>query len=570
MVHSAYYTLDEQLVFRMKKNNLPVLLIGTLLLSLVFMFPYLSNDLSLEHDTLFHLSRIEGLAQSFRSGKLFPDIYTLKNDGFGYGSALFYCDLFLVPAALLYLAGFEVAIGYKVTVFLFTWISGMSMALLLKKLRQNNLICLFGALCYLFSNYRITDVYVRGALGEVIAMAFIPLILYGFVDLFLEDEPQIQMLIAGFTGVALSHNLTLLLSGIGFVALMIIYYRKMTFSRIIKLMQAGLITIGLCAWFLFPMLEQTSFQSYYLHYYASSSDLASHALMSWQYLINETIFGLSGNYYTYDQMMVVTPGLALMFLPVLCLFDIHDKDRMIHFGRKCAALGIFFALLCSDFVPWDMLSFLRIMQFPWRWMTLACVFLAVGASVGCARILHHYRKGTIILFVLILFNGIYLLFPVMDRTIVIHNDTTYEELLRGSIVDPYYGNTSYNRIEVAGADYLPQGFLDYKNASRCITDLSGNEITCAVEKTDSLSFSAPENTTVLVPLTSYKGYQIHSGDQKLKWTTVSGRLSFNTENYTEFTVVYEKTILHRFSIGLSLTTLFLLFLNKIQRKKAAE
>ena len=202
--------------------------------------------------------------------------------------------------------------------------------------------------------------------------------------------------------------------------------------------------------------------------------------MSWQYLINETIFGLSGNYYTYAQMMEVTPGLALMFLPVLCLFDIHDKDRMIHFGRKCAVLGIFFALLCSDFVPWDMLSFLRIMQFPWRWMTLACVFLAVGASVGCARILHHYRKGTIILFVLILFNGIYLLFPVMDRTIVIHNDTTYEELLRGSIVDPYYGNTSYNRIEVAGADYLPQGFLDYKNASRCITDLSGNEITCAV------------------------------------------------------------------------------------------
>ena len=226
MVHSAHHTLDEQLVLRMKKKNLIVLLFGTLLLTLVFMFPYLSNDLSLEHDTLFHLSRIEGLAQSFRSGKLFPDIYPLKNDGFGYASALFYCDLFLVPAALLYLSGFEVAIGYKVTIFLFTWLSGMSMALLLKKLRQNNLVCLFAALLYLFCNYRITDVYVRGALGEVIAMAFIPLILYGFIDLFLEDEPHIKVLILGFTGVALSHNLTLLLCGIGFAVLLVIYWKQ--------------------------------------------------------------------------------------------------------------------------------------------------------------------------------------------------------------------------------------------------------------------------------------------------------------------------------------------------------
>ena len=169
-------------------------------------------------------------------------------------------------------------------------------------------------------------------------MAFLPLVIAGFVDLFLEDEPDTKMLIIGFSGLALSHNLTLLLSGIGFVVLMILHYRTITWLRIKKLIQAAFITLGLCAWFLFPMLEQTSFQPYYLHYYASSSDLASHALMSWQYLINETIFGLSGNYYSYDQMMVVTPGLALMFLPVLCLFDIHDKDRMIHFGRKCAIL----------------------------------------------------------------------------------------------------------------------------------------------------------------------------------------------------------------------------------------
>ncbi len=546
----------------MKKKNLLVLLIGTLLLSLVFMFPYCSNDLSLEHDTLFHLSRIEGLAHSFKSGKLFPDIYPLKNDGFGYASALFYCDLFLVPAALLYLAGFEVAIGYKVTLFLFTWLSGISMALLLKKLRQNNLICLFGALLYLFSNYRITDVYVRGALGEVMAMAFIPLILYGFIDLFLEETPHIKVLILGFAGVALSHNLTLLISGIGFLALMMIYCRKITFNRIKKLIQAGLMTIGLCAWFLFPMLEQTAFQPYYLHYYASSSDLKSHALMSWQYLINETIFGISGNQYAYEQIMVVTPGLALLFLPGLFFFDISKKDKTTRFGLVCVLSGYFFALLCSDLVPWDKLNLLRIMQFPWRWMTLSCVFLSVAAAIGCGRIFQNHHKPLLILLILTLMNGVHLLLPVLDRTFVIHNSTTYEELLNGSIIDPYYGNTSYNRIEVAGADYLPQGFLDYRNASRCVTDLEGNELTCTVEKTDSLSFSAPENTNVLVPLTAYKGYHVYSGDQEIKWTTVSGRISFNTADYTDFIVVYEKTPLQLFSLALSCTVILVFILQR--------
>ena len=544
----------------MKKKNLFVLLSGTLLLTLVFIFPYLSNDLSLEHDTLFHLSRIEGLAQSFKSGKLFPDIYPLKNDGFGYASALFYCDLFLVPAALLYLAGFEVAIGWKVTIFLFTWLSGMSMALLLKKLRQNNLVCLFGSLLYLFSNYRITDVYVRGALGEVIAMAFIPLILYGFVDLFLEDEPHIKILILGFAGVALSHNLTLLLCGIGFAALMVIYWKQMTSVRIRKLIQAALITIGLCAWFLFPMLEQTSFQSYYLHYYASSSDLCSHALMGWQYLVNETIFGLSGQQYTYDQTMVVTPGLALLFLPGLFMFDISKKDRYTQFAMVCALTGYFFTLLCSDIVPWDKLTLLRIMQFPWRWMTLSCVFLAIGASVGCARILQNHRKLMIFLFILVLSNSVHLLLPVLNRTLVIHNDTTYEELLNGSIIDPYYGNTSYNRIEVAGADYLPQGFLDYKNASHCITDLSGNEIDCYVQKGTSMSFTAPENTKIIVPLTAYKGYHVYHDHTEIKWNTVAGRISLDTGTTTDLTIVYKKTAVHQISILITLFTLiFIIF-----------
>ncbi len=549
----------------MKKNSL-LIVAGCLILSLLFMFPYLSNELSLEHDTLFHLSRIEGLAQSFQSGKLFPDIYPLKNDGFGYASALFYCDFFLIPAALLYNAGLGVAACYKITVFLATFVSALSMSYLLIKTKHSEVSSLLGAALYLFSSYRITDVYVRGALGEVIAMAFIPLILLGTYELLIESKTKSSALVLGFTSVALSHNLTLFLCVIGFAGLILLNIKHLTIEKVKSIAKSALISIGLSAWFLFPMLEHTSFQEYYLHYYASSSDLASHSLASWQYLINETIFGLSGNQLAVDQAMVVTPGILLLFLPVLFLFDIRkNKDKTDDFVKICCILGYLFAFFSSSLLPWDKLFSLRILQFPWRFMTLACVLLAFAS----AHILYRIDKkeyAALGLLALTLINGAYLLAPCLNRPTVIQNNTTYEELLSGSIIDPYYANTSYNRIEVAGADYLPVGFLDYKNASHCITDLSGNEISCDIQKGDSFTFTAPKHTEIIVPLTAYKGYHVYSGNEEIAWTTVEGRISFNTQNFTEFTIVYEKTMMHKGAIAVSLITLFGCLLSKKKRR----
>ena len=66
------------------------------------MFPYLTNNLGLEHDTMFHLSRIEGYAKAISNFDFIPNIYPLKNDGFGYGSPMFYSDILLLFPAILY------------------------------------------------------------------------------------------------------------------------------------------------------------------------------------------------------------------------------------------------------------------------------------------------------------------------------------------------------------------------------------------------------------------------------------------------------------------------------------
>lgn len=550
----------------MKKNERLFIGIGCLTLTILFMLPYLGNELSIEHDTLFHLSRIEGLAQSFQSGKLFPDIYPLKNDGFGYASALFYCDFFLVPAALMYNAGCGVALCYKVTIFLATLISSWSMAMLLHQTKHSVMTSLLASALYLFCNYRITDVYVRGALGEVIALAFIPFILLGAYELFVEKTPKIRTLVIGFTGVALSHNLSLLLSCTGFAVLLLVHLKSMNKQRWIALMKAAMISIGLSAWFLFPMLEQTAFQKYYLHYYAANSDLTSHAMMGWQYLINQTVFGVSSNQLGPNEAMVVTPGLFLLFLPVLLLFDVQEKNNRDQFILTCCLVGYGFAFLVSDIFPWEHMSIFRIMQFPWRFMTLACPLLTLASAHALQKI-KASGFSKMILLTIICVNAIFLLKPACDRPLVIQNNTTYEELLSGSIIDPYYANTSYNRIEVAGADYLPIGFLDYKNASHCITDLLGNEISHPVLEVGIMSFQAPEHTEIIVPLTAYKGYHVYADNEEIEWNTVLGRISFNTSNHSSFKICYKKTTVHKISYFISLFTMLILIFRKFIKKR---
>ena len=69
----------------------------------LLMYPYLIRDLlPIEHDTFFHLSRIENLSLSIREGQFLPAVYPYENGGFGYASPLFYSDvLLIIPASLL-------------------------------------------------------------------------------------------------------------------------------------------------------------------------------------------------------------------------------------------------------------------------------------------------------------------------------------------------------------------------------------------------------------------------------------------------------------------------------------
>lgn len=78
------------------------------------------------HDTSFHMYRLQGIVNAFQDGQFLPKIYPYANNGYGYATPLFYCDIFLYPFAILYRLGLLLVVAYKLMRCFYICLSIMS------------------------------------------------------------------------------------------------------------------------------------------------------------------------------------------------------------------------------------------------------------------------------------------------------------------------------------------------------------------------------------------------------------------------------------------------------------
>jgi len=545
------------MVFWMRKYRKSLIDIAIVLaLTILLMFPYLTKSfLAIEHDTFFHVSRIEQYAKALQHGQILPAIYPYENGGFGYGSPLFYSDIFLLLPAILHNLGLVLVDSYKLTVFLASFFSGITMYMLASKFTSKSSIRLLAAAAYLFSNYHITDIYVRGALGEVFALVGIPLILSGLYEIFETNQKYSFSYLIGLVITVLSHNLSFLLCFILVIIICIIYLSKCSFDRYKLLVSESMLACLLTAFYTFPMIEQLKSQQFYLNYYASSSALENHAMAFWQFFANQTVFGLSGNQYKASNAMVVNIGLFLSIAPISYLF-LSKKEKQ-PFITSMLVLGWICMLLPAQIFPWKYMSFVRVLQFPWRLNMLALPLLCVPAVIGIENLTHKLRYVPICLILLLSLEGIYHLYPATKRTFIMQHNTTWQEVTNGKLIDPYY-SAQYMRVELAGGDYLPYYSPDFRSYTRTIQTTSAETVTTG-EWIDygRYRFTITNPQTVVLPITYYKGYIIHNIDTaEVLETTLSknGLVSVTIPSAGTYVCEYQSTNIRIVSIWISILT----------------
>ena len=156
-------------------------------------------------------SHIGWLYEMDRAVKMFqipPRYVPDLSFGFGYPLFNFVYPLPFYIGEIFHLIGFSFVDAIKLVFGLTIPLSMWAMYLLLKEFLDWKL-ALAGAVLYAFAPYRATEIFVRGAIGEIVAFIFLPLIALSLFKLAKKDLGMKWIGILGFStaGLIMSHNI---------------------------------------------------------------------------------------------------------------------------------------------------------------------------------------------------------------------------------------------------------------------------------------------------------------------------------------------------------------------------
>ncbi len=507
------------------KNKNTVL--GIAAITILSSLPFISDYMYDGHDLMFHMNRIVSMALGIREGNWRIYIQSHMLNGYGYATPIFYPQLFLyIPALLysmyvpLYKCYYIYVISVNAATCIIAWYS-------FGKVAKNRKTAFTACAMYCLSIYRLMNVYARAAVGEYTAMAFFPLVLYGFYSLYIKAEDKINYkdtlpIIFGLSGIIQCHILSVEIIAQYIVVFVLVFARK-TFrkKRFMALAMAAIVTFLLNIGVIYILFAGMKMNI--LLHHISASNIQADALTPAQIfgLFGHTIGTSNDSGTAYD--MPFTPGIAILTVCVIMLwFVINSKryskkaaDKDVRNGKIVLAFFAFSILLASQLFPWDGIgmkhfgakleNILSVIQFPWRYMSMAA---AIG-SFACVILLNMImeikseKTGSVMcafFTVLILVPALhfYTDYVYSSETISMYSEQDCDSMAIG-MYEYFPEGASIDRIE-DGSDYMPE--YDSEKIS-----VENYNYSAGITRMDVVN-DGDENT-IIVPILNYSGYRAY-------------------------------------------------------------
>lgn len=504
-----------------KKYESIIIIIVLILITMFVSIPLINKTHVDTHDGLSHVSRVIGLAYSLEENQPFHVIVSRWTNGFGYSWNLFYPPLITYFCILLkpIIATYSETVEYIIVILNFITIFGMYG--FMKEVTSNKKVSAITAMIYLSAPYRITDMYVRMALGEIITLSFLPILFWGFHNLLYGDKKKDYLITIGACAILLSHNISsIIVVFISFIYFLVNIRKVFNKEIILKLIINVLFICMITSYFFIPLLESKNtidYSCFEKGFMMNKENMYKESVHLKQLFIDNFKYGFSygiGNELDGSGDMNFSIGypliIGLMLSPLIIYRLFKNKEEKINY-LYYLGMGLLCMFLTTFYFPWNkMPDFFSFIQVPYRFL-MPTIFL-LSVSTGMAI---NYEFKNIKIFYLLIILGFFVIY-----------------------IYPYFNNLIYNKeyseyplltennsnLTCANYEYLPykaRTNMDYiSNRKDNAIIISGkatiiDEIKDNTQLTFTITDNESEELIIELPYIYYIGYNVTLNDRQL-------------------------------------------------------
>ena len=396
---AVFLVFGEWIARRISSSLLVCILFAALMASI----PCLKDNLGIGDDMLFHLERLSALTQGLRSGQ-FPVRYaTYMNQGYGSVVTTFYPSAFLYPSAFMIIAGASIQYAVHALLIAVNLVTALGAYHLGRRVFGS---AFAGAVCsvlYTLAVYRLTDVYTRSAVGESLAMAFLPFFCAELYEVTNGDAGRWPRLALSAAALLHAHLVTTALSAV--LSLLIILPmlpRLLRERRLPRLLLAFFCTALLGVCLAAPVMT-------FLRQGVTGEDMVkslSAGAMAPAQLLSGTGYDLAQK--RYDSTLRsrgYEVGAPLLLSALLCLALLlllrergEKRDPGARISLGALVLGTLCVLAASTLFPWGalpgpVLRAVSYLQFPWRLLMIVDLCFSLCGAWALTQILSWLAEG---------------------------------------------------------------------------------------------------------------------------------------------------------------------------------
>ncbi|WP_086313397.1 hypothetical protein A5821_000876 [Enterococcus sp. 7F3_DIV0205] len=536
------------------------LLIALLWISIISIFPYFFNNFIFsQDDLLFHRTRLENYSQAVKHLDFFPRVFPTMGLNFGYGADLFYPSILLLPFAIFRIIGISFVPSYYLYQLLLSFLTASTSYYFLYSVKKSQKLALLFSCFYTLSTYRLIDQSVRAALGETLAFIFLPLFILGIYSIFYSNRHRWQLLGIGMSLLIASHLITAFYSFIFLLLFIVINWKKCKQAQIKSLVQAGLLSLGLSAWFVFPYLEQIRYLTFN---FANTTLWASGLNFNLSNLFMNSLANMSAPF------TELAPNIGLLLL-VAIVTAIFSYRKLTLVNKRLTLATIFFSLVSTTIFPWGFfkVSILATIQFPWRLL----LFTSFSASLLAVCLIEQFlilsRKDVLILMALASFLTMGFNINNLTQSNIQNNITVTDE----NFTDFYESEIGH------GKEYLVKDtdFKKYFASPGLFIDgvpsLDSSHHERNEYNVDYYSAQINGAQEVQLPKFYYKGYEVQVNQKVIPTYNKEGLVTVKLgQGVHNIRISYRKTTIQKISVIFSVLVVGLLIFYNFLKKKVSK